>query len=251
MDIYNFRLKGYVSFGEYAIPVKPAKKVTDQDLKHILDDWVKKEEHVKSVYDVADGELVLNEKIIRSNEEITPFGRCGDDFTKIKDDIGMQELKEKYPEKYRKKEADLEKIAKTKKDVIDFFANEDKGENSFRSFCKVFWISILIMVFLFSTRMFKVWRHIESFEGPNEVKEFVLKQDFSYYRPLFSYVLNGEPVEIRIIGDVSCRSGNENHRVYSYGVIKTNEISKGMIFTFAVDQNSAGKVSSRISCATK
>lgn len=266
MYLYNFTLKGYVSFGEYPVAVKLAEKhekVTDQDLQRTLDEWLlSQNKHVKNVYKIVNGNLVLDENHITARLEESPFAQSEMSAEIIASTDVLTRVFERINEKERneedeRKKKEREEFKGTRDEVIAFFAEEESRDTmfgTFVSFCKTFWwfFLIILIVNLFYWGKFDMRKTGLSQVSIDEVKEFVLKQDFSQYRPSFSYVLNGEPIEIvTVSNNLSCRDGNNNlHRIYKYDVRNATEKTK-FLFTFRVDQNSAGKVSTRISCATK
>jgi hypothetical protein len=154
MLIYKVALTGCAkSAEEWPKPVFFQKKVprtADEILTELLVKEMRRYHEYVPVYGLKDGALVLEENHIEPTLKVTPYGSSGKDFEDTKTEVDRAELREKGMLKDRT--PDLEKIEKTKKAVIEFFAEEDRKENqTLIPFLKTFWwffaLYLILMLF--------------------------------------------------------------------------------------------------------
>ncbi|MFA5830908.1 MAG: hypothetical protein WC878_03710 [Candidatus Paceibacterota bacterium] len=155
MLIYRVALKECAKSGTYVgEPVSFLNKnpqTTDAILKELLDEQMMRYHGHASVYGIKDGALTLESKRVIPTTKINGYGLSDSDFENTLTEVDRADLREKGM--LRDNTPDLEKIEKTKKAVIEFFAEEDRKENqTLIPFLKTFWWFFALYLFLMLLR---------------------------------------------------------------------------------------------------
>jgi len=121
-------LGGAESAKDFLRPIERHPPTTDEILKKIMDEEMLRLYGHASVYRIKNGELALEDNRIVPTVKITPYGSCQEDYEDTKTEVDRRDLEEKG---LKREKPDLEKIEEAKKQIIQFFAEEDEKQNRF------------------------------------------------------------------------------------------------------------------------